>query len=189
MQPKNSAKRLNDAIAEETRRRYAAGSLNAIEISHSIMEGLTPQGRDEAAFAWIRAGVDRSIQRLLKAAAEEDARQFLLPGFTRLNRYVKVGNSYLEAGKLLLPEYRTLTKECAARIEGYQYARRSGKAEKRDKELLRELQKFDPIFARHAGGDPTMTVERAQKLDSQDLIAQKGRKAIKARWDRKKART
>jgi hypothetical protein len=66
-------------------------------------------------------------------------------------------------------DYRSLTAECEKRLDGYQYARRSTKEEKRDKELLRELRKFDPIFARYAAGEPNLTLERAKELHQASL--------------------
>jgi hypothetical protein len=185
MQNKDSAKKLADAI-EQTHRRFAAGgSLDAVKITFVVIEGLALEDpeqwaaiRDEAAFAWIRGAVERSIQHALRAAAKADDRQFLLPGFKRLEQYVKLGDKYVATAKLLLSEYRVLIAECERRIDSYQYARRSSKAEKRDRELLRELHKFDPVFARLAEQDPDLTLERAKDLSEKHLreVAEKHRR-------------
>lgn len=164
-------KKLAEAI-EEARRRYAeSGSLDPDEITCSVMQGLAltdPDNwaviRDDAAFRTIRADTVKSIQHALRVAANEDERQFLLPGFKRLARFVKVGDRFLDSGKLLHPEFQILLKECESRIDGYQYARRSSKAEKRDRELRRELRHFAPIFDRHASENPAISLEQARQL-------------------------
>ncbi len=121
----------------------------------------------------------RMVRKRLRLASDA---QLVLPGLQNLGPMVKVAGAYLSSRTLTLEKYRALKRECEARIE--KNVRRSERAVNRDKELLRELRRFDPIFALHAAGDPAMTLERAAELHRASLEtpqAKRNRKAGRAR--------
>jgi hypothetical protein len=138
--------------------------------------------------AWIgislreqRAALTARIARL--QAKMPDPRQLDLPGFEHIPA------SILED---TLEKYDADTAALEIKIRDYRYPRRSDAKLKADIQQLRERKRLRkhvaPLLSRARGMAMGQAIE-LYRMQLEKPMAQKGRKAIKARWDRKKGRT
>lgn len=91
-----------------------------------------------------------------------------------------------------LEEFRERIAAKEREINSYKRARLSLQKERIAKRELREMRMLERKIAPFFAKDPTMTVERAIELYRQQLASpmfRKGKKAIEARWQRRKAPT
>jgi hypothetical protein len=138
--------------------------------------------------AWIgislrknRASLSAHFARL--QAKTPDPRQLDLPG------YEHIPASILED---TLEKYDADTAALELKIRNYRYARRSDGKLKADIQQLRERKRLRKHVAPLLARAPEMAMGQGIELYRMQMekpMAQKGRKAIKARWDRKKGRT
>ena len=188
------------AIDEELQQNPPGEAYDPAYSTFGIMQRLAqvdrwPAIREQLVFEAINGMVQRRLDRNIKAEAKVDARQGLLalPGFERVSPWVKIEGIVVPLKKVTLEQHRGAVKDRAKLIKRQAYPRWSDDRMKREKEILAQERKLDRKVAPLTAGDkqmelgPVMELYQAS-LETPSPAIQQRRKAIKSRWDRKKAR-
>ena len=138
----------------------------------------------------------RIVRRRIERSIEvRDTRQgwLALPEFEHVPHFIKIGGGWIDINRASLEQYRESKAALQARIESYNYARRSQEKAKRDKKTLKEMDRVERIATSYFATDPTMTMGRAIQLHQENLEAppsdvRRRRKAAKSQTSTKAAR-
>jgi hypothetical protein len=199
MQDQSTEQKLASAIEEAQKRLAADGVFASSDVASSLIQTLSTETpdkwaemRDEIVLNWITRIVGRRIERSIEV---RDTRQgwLALPEFEHVPHFIKIGGGWIDINRASLEQYRESKAALQARIESYNYARRSQEKAKRDKKTLKEMDRVERIATRYFAADPTMTMGRAIQLHQENLEAppsdvRRRRKAAKSQTSTKAAR-
>lgn len=132
-------------------------------------------------FADLLAGIDtwdalelardpllRIAKQTLTRATSRNANQLDLPGFEVLAPAFTIKGTMVATRFLDLEQYRLVKQRLELRIQSYDYARRSKQALKRDKKMLAEMRRFEPVFARLSASNPQLHLwEAAERYSAE----------------------
>lgn len=196
MQTKDSATKIEEAMEWAETRLLASGRpFSAFDVGLLAAGKVASEDPEEWAVFRLATALEAYVgiaqRRLARAVRLPDDRQGLLafPEYSRIPQLIEVEGGVVDINESTLEQYRESTQALASRIKSYDYPRRSNEKLKRDKEELAQRRRLDKNVAPLMAGNPEMKVGAAIKMLLESPMVQKGRKAIKARWDRKKART
>ena len=138
--------------------------------------------------------VQRRLTREIKSEAKTDARQgvLALPGFELVKPWVKIEGGVAPISTVTPKQHKESVKDRAKHIKNMAYPRWSEERMKREKASIAQERKLDRQVLPMTAGAPEMDMGTAMELYLQKLespVVVKAKKAIKARWDREKART
>ena len=199
MQDQRTEEKLANAIEEAQKRLAADGVFASSDVASSLIQTLSTETpdkwaemRDEIVLNWITRIVGRRIERSIEV---RDTRQgwLALPEFEHVPHFIKIGGGWIDINRASLEQYRESKAALQARIESYNYARRSQEKAKRDKKTLKEMDRVERIATSYFATDPTMTMGRAIQLHQENLEAppsdvRRRRKAAKSQTSTKAAR-
>jgi hypothetical protein len=175
MQDQSTEETLANAIEEAQKRLAADGVFASSDVASSLIRTLSSETpdkwaemRDEIVLNWITRIVRRRIERSIEM---RDTRQgwLALPEFEHVPHFIKIGGRWVDINRASLEQYRESKAALQARIESYNYARRSQEKAKRDKKTLKEMERVERISAKYFADDPTMTMGRAIQLYQESL--------------------
>lgn len=175
MQDQRTEEKLANAIEEAQKRLAADGVFASSDVASSLITTLSTETpdkwaemRDEIVLNWITRIVRRRIERSIEV---RDTRQgwLALPEFEHVPHFIKIGGGWIDINRASLEQYRESKAALQARIESYNYARRSQEKAKRDKKTLKEMERVERIAAKYFADNPTMTMGRAIQLHQESL--------------------
>ena len=181
--------RILDAIVNKDLKRVIGTALDSMpDARQSEVAGFIVANHGPLIDAWnwgnLIAAIDRVAQRRQRIERAANPLQGWLP----LPEFEGFQNIPAEVQEDTLEQYRETIAALERKIKFYANPRRSAKADKMDRQQLREMKRLEPLITPFFAGDPTMTVGRAVELYRQQLaspMVKKAKKAITARWNRR----
>jgi len=187
MQEKNTAQKLADAIAEVQSQIAAKGTFNSSDVANAVIKKLSNETPDQWAAIrdqLVMESITRTVRRQIDRSIEvSDTRQgwLALPDFEHVPQFIKIASGWIGVNQSSLEQLQMAKAALKARIESYNYARRSEEKAKADKKRLKEMERTEQSTARYFAEDATMTMGRAMELHQASLEPNSKGKAAAAR--------